>query len=505
MFQSAFQCAEPKTDQYAECKTENISNNGFKYYNLNNIEDIVTLFEKNNDKKYYSIKKYDIDRIIKILRKETEEKSILETDNLKMITKIEKSKKIGRAFSDRFNLFNTLWTNLKKSFETESLPYPNGGLCGSFMRQFFELPYALENEFSEIGYGNPIGHDLDIVIFTDIDNYYKKDLFEHFCKTMRKYQDHINFSLINPELIKPIQISNKTLIQVTDATIYSTDIRENDPIGKRNLIDIPHYVFKFKDNKDNSIIEIDVVACKPISLIEWTNIDFDVNSIIFNDSGLHCDYNTNFTKILNNIRNKEAKCHIDFLELTKKVEEPGLLRSEKIPYLMQIAWTIRNRFKLLNVGYKNITGHKLVDFSINTTEDCIITSCKAPYFDITLKCKHKISLMAFIGILEESNYDSSQAIKCPFCREDLKINCVSKECSQLQIFEIKNLNDIFSDKFTNCKSEEKEEVKLISEDSDEYIKTLIQKKTLEPSNLPIDTSISPNWNIGRIRNAWDNS
>jgi hypothetical protein len=510
---NAVQDTETNTDskkEFNKTKTENNSNHSFKYYNLNNIQDIIGLFEKNNDKKYYSLKKYDVNRIIKILKKQHEDKIIIDADNIKMKNKLEKSKKIGKAFSDRFNLFNTLWTNLKKSFEIGTLPYPNGGLCGSFLRQFFELPYALENEFSEVGYGNPIGHDLDIVIFADIDPQYKKELFECFYKTMKKYQDHINFSLVNPELIKPIEISEKILVQVSDATIYQKDIKESDPIGKKNLIDIPHYIFKFKDKIDNSIIEIDVVACKPTNLAEWTNIDFNVNGIMLNDYGFHCDYNTPFTKLINCIRNKEAYCYIDFLELSSKAEQLGLLRCEKVPYLMQIAWTMRNRFKLLNVGYKNITGHNLVDYSINTTEDCPITSCKAPYYDITLNCKHKLSLMAFIGILEESNYESSQAIKCPLCRDDLKVNCISKECSEVEIFELKTLNDILAEKLTNCKPEEKEEIKFLSEDSDEFIKTLIQKKASENynltnSNLTVDTNIPPNWNIGRGRTGWDNS
>ena len=486
----------------------------FKYVNLNNVQDIINLLEKNNASKFYSLKKYDMDRIINILKKQNEER-------IMMAKKIEKSRKIGKAFSDRFNLFNVLWTNLKKSFDIDLLQTPNGGLCGSFIRQFFELPYALENEFSEVGYGNPIGHDLDIIIFKNIGDADKTVLYECFYDTMKKYQDHINFSLINPELVKPIEISDKVLIQVCDATIRSRNIKQNDPIGKTNLLDIPHYIFKFKDKFDNSIIEIDVVAHKPNNLVEWVNVDFNVNSLILNDYGIHSNDNsrqTSFIQIINCIRKKEAQCYIDFFELGFKAQEYGLLRYEKVKYLMQIAWTMRNRFKLLNVGYKNIVGTNIVDYSINTTEECFITSCKPPYFDITLKCKHKLSLMAFIGILEETDSQYySQSIRCPLCRDDLQINYVTKECSELETYQLKSLSDILENKLTDCKLEDKEEVKFISEESDDYIKSLIHKNVSNvssnssrsyndlPQLVPSDDNYPRIRNIGRRRGNWDNS
>jgi hypothetical protein len=493
-----------------EQKTRNKS---FKYVNLNNVQDIIKLLEKNNASKFYSLKKYDMDRIITILKKQNEE-------HIMMAKKIEKSRKIGKAFSDRFNLFNVLWTNLKKSFDIDLLQTPNGGLCGSFIRQFFELPYALENEFSEVGYGNPIGHDLDIIIFKNIADANKTVLYECFYETMKKYQDHINFSLINPDLVKPIEISDKVLIQVCDATIRSRNIKQNDPIGKTNLLDIPHYIFKFKDKFDNSIIEIDVVAHKPNNLIEWVNVDFNVNSLILNDYGIHSNDSsrqTSFIQIINCIRKKEAQCYIDFFELGLKAQEYGLLRYEKVKYLMQIAWTMRNRFKLLNVGYKNIVGSNIVDYSINTTEECFITSCKPPYFDITLKCNHKLSLMAFIGILEETDSQYSQSIRCPLCRDDLQINYVTKECSELETYQLKSLSDILENKLTDCKLEDKEEVKFLSEESDDYIKSLIHKNVSNvssnssrsyndlPQLEPPDDNYPRIRNIGRRRGNWDNS
>jgi len=177
---------------------------------------------------------------------------------------------------------------------------------------------------------------------------------------------------------------------------------------------------------------------------------------------------------------------------------------------------MRNRFKLLNVGYKNIVGSNIVDYSINTTEECFITSCKPPYFDITLKCKHKLSLMAFIGILEETDSQYySQSIRCPLCRDDLQINYVTKECTELETYKLKSLYDILENKLTDCKLEDKEEVKFLSEESDDYIKSLIHKNVSNvssnrsyndlPQLEPPDDNYPRILNIGRRRGNWDNS
>jgi hypothetical protein len=483
---------------------------------LNTIDDVIEFLELNNSKKYNSLKKYDVDRIIKLLKKTNLQINTLNDDiestttyMTQLKTQNNKTKKIGKAHTDRIEIFTKLFRNFKKLFEPEYCL--DGGVNGSWIRQLFELPYALANNFSDIGFGNPLGHDLDLVLMNtrdiNIESYNAK-----FIKIMKSFQEHVNLSAVS-ELINPIIIANKTLIQVSDNTVTQDAIKEGDPIGKKILLDIPHYIFKFKDLDDNSIFEVDILAYKPQSSEGWTTVDFNVNQYVLNEKGIvksrNDDYwsssiiGEDFFEFLDSIKKREAVCKIDFDTILDNTKRWGLLRQDKVSYFMQIAFVLTNRFKILNVGYTNITSRlNMIDYAINKTEECPITGCQPPYYEITLKCLHKISLMCFIGILEESKFESSEAIRCPICRNDFDVNLIDKKPEKLQYFELKNMNDIVKKQLENCYLEEKEESKIQSDDSEDYIQSLINKKP-EPLNLrQIDNPLP---RIGRGRSNWDTS
>jgi hypothetical protein len=142
----------------------------------------------------------------------------------------------------------------------------------------------------------------------------------------------------------------------------------------------------------------------------------------------------------------------------------------------------------------------MLDYSINKTDECAITGCQPPYYEITLKCLHKLSIMSFIGILEESVFDSSEAIRCPICRSDFDINLVDKKPNKYEYFDLMSINNIINKKLENCFLEEKEEAKVQSNDSEEYIKSLITKK--QPNT---DNSVLQPIRIGRGRRNWETS
>jgi hypothetical protein len=473
---------------------------------LNTIENVIEFLELNNSKKYNSFKKYDIERIVKFLKKTQCHINTLTEENNELQIKTEKTQKIGKAHTDRIEIFSQLFKNFKKMFEPEY--YLDGGLHGSWIRQLFELPYAIANGFKYIGYGNPIGHDLDLILMNTmpfhIDTYAAK-----FIKIMKSFQEHVTLSTVS-DLIKPIVIANKTLIQVSDSTILNADIKESDPIGKKVLTDIPHYIFKFKDNEDNSIFEVDVLAYKPRSRDGWTNADFNVNQYLMNDKGIMNSIGENwntpvveneFFDFLDSIKNREAICKIDFKEIIDNTKRWGMVRKEKVAYFMQIAFMLTQRFKILNVGYTDIFSNtEMLDYSINKTDECAITGCQPPYYEITLKCLHKLSIMSFIGILEESVFDSSEAIRCPICRSDFDINLVDKKPNKYEYFDLMSINNIINKKLENCFLEEKEEAKVQSNDSEEYIKSLITKK--QPNT---DNSVLQPIRIGRGRRNWETS
>ena len=494
------------SDKSSETNTSDASQNSqnYSYYycKIKNISDVVKFLKNTNKKKKYnSIRKYDLDRIIEVLEANETESKKKDEEIISQKAFINKSKSIGKAHKDRMEIYTTLWNNLKNQFN--STVRPNGGITGSFIRQLFELPHAMANSFTEKGFGNPIGHDLDIVLFFNLTEYDKAAVAEEFHKIMKKYQEHVTFSGLNSDLCKPIEISNKKLIQISDVTLKDTDLKLNDPIGKRVLIGVPHYVLKFKDNEDHTIFEVDLLAYKPSITDGWTNTDFNVNGLIMGEFGVGIDHtDSTFNDFLTSISQRQAICHINFDEINYHATKQGFLREERVPYFMQFAWMLRNRFKILNYGYKSIVSNgSLIDYSINTDEDCCITSCAPPYYDIKFKCSHKLSLMAFIGILEESKFDSSQAIRCPMCREDLCVNLIMKEPEKPKLIEIKTYADIVSQELKQCKLEEKEEKKILSEDSDQYIKDMINKHnpTAEPSQT------NPPVYVGRGTFRWDTS
>lgn len=509
---SAAQSAVSKAEKTETPKTHDKvadPSHSYYYHKLKNVSDIVKYLKNTHKKKKYnSIRKYDLDRIIEILEATETENIKKEEELISQKAILNKNKLIGKAHIDRLEIFTTLWNNLKSQFTSMILPIsgvnmvqPNGGITGSFIRQLFELPHAMANDFSEKGFGNPIGHDLDIVLYFNLNEYDKAIITDAFHKIMKKYQEHITFSSLNSDICKPIVISNKKLVQICDATLKDTDIKPSDPIGKRVLIGIPHYVLKFKDISDSTVFEVDLLAYKPNITDGWTNTDFNVNGLIMGEFGVSLDHgDSNFNDFLTSIAKREAICHINFDEINYHATKTGFLREQKVPYFMQLAWMLRNRFKILNYGYKNIVSHgSLIDYSIQTEDDCCITSCAPPYYDIKLKCSHKISLMAYIGIIEESKFESSEAIRCPLCRDDLVVNLIMKEPENPKLIEIKTYADIINEELKDCKLEVKEEKKILSEDSDQYMKEIINK---QPSTeVP---SAEPRVHIvGRSYSNWD--
>jgi len=500
----------------------NTETKSYHYQKINSLEDVTSFLKEKNTNKFTKVNKSDIDRILKVLETQEEEKAALvaELNTLKQKT-VEsqennlfaiKAQKVGKAFVDRFTIFMVLWNTFTSIFKEYNIDI-DGGLNGSFIRQFFELPFSIAEQFKEEGFGNPIGHDIDIILATEslLSHSVEIVIKDVLTKTMKKYQEYINYSLINPELIKPIIIANKKLIQVSDVTIKSKDIKQNDPVGKKVLQDIPHYVLKFMDNIDKTIFEVDVMAFKPISRDGWNNCDFNVNSCLLNQYGLITkDKFNGFLDIISSIKNKEATCVIDFEMLNQNATRIGIFRDEKVPYHMQMAWMLNNRFKILNVGYNSIVSEsKIIDYSIANTEECIITGCKPPYYNINLNCGHQISLMSYIGIIEDSRFDSSEAIRCPLCRENLSVNLVNKLPQAPEKIQMTDISTVLNSKIEDCKLEEKEERCIISKDSEEYIRELINKKPSQPQSLPI---LSPSFNdpnssraIGRGRSSWDTS
>jgi len=422
-------------------------------------------------------KNYDLDDIGKIINKQKEleeeiinvkeknhqlEIQIMENKNI-----IDKSVKIGKDFVNKIKCI----LSLRKTFQ-ELLNTP-GYVGGSLIRQLFELPVALSELFDTPGYGNPIGRDIDIYLSL----YEDTDLKIKFQEKIKEINNYIQFHKISPQTFPPIKFGEYELIQITDSTLI--EMAENEMFGKKKLLNIPHYLFILKDS-NNIQITIDVLGWKPESDNYWPNYDFDVNKLYLLKDGIHGD---DFDNILNHIINKEARCEIN-LKLLHNTLTDVAPKSEKIPKLNQLIFFLTNRMKLIGNGYK-ICGLDVPDIFIEKKDHCPISNISPPYLSLNLICNHQMSIMTFIGIINEIN-NYTEAIRCPYCRNSIL----------MKFNEVESTNIISWVPFVphyepvQLIIQKSDEIQMFSSESQEYIRNILFKReepTLPPEredNIP---------------------
>ena len=309
---------------------------------------------------------------------------------------------IGSQFAGRLLMYKDIIKSLREFMD----PYQiTCAIVGSANRQLFELPFALEDGFTTKGYANPFGHDVDIVIFDSINDIItKKYDLDLVRQKIIKYMEYLN-----TEKSAGIFFGRHMVTDISDVTVSPNMVSIDDPIGKKYLVNIPHYNIKLTDS-DGNIIVVDIIGWHP-NIPLWPTGDFDVNTLKLNDNGIKCD--GNFLDIISNISKKEATCLID---LKKLYNNGGQC-------LQQLGFFLSNRLKIMTYGYTNIVSNHLYPELVNEAdEDCYITYCKPPYLAMKMNCGHKLSVMAFIMLLKnEFNY------KCPLCRTAFGINFVDKK------------------------------------------------------------------------------
>lgn len=365
-----------------------------------------------------------------------------------------------------------------------------GGIVGSFNRQLFELPFALKDSFKTKGYGQPSGRDLDFILFNNPVAESSKDSIQKKLKDlMDSIQQYLTFYNLAPESIPPAKIGHLTVVDIVDCTLIKASALEAP--GKKNLLNIPHYIIKLIDENKN-LIEFDILAWYPKQMAEWPPGDFDVNTIMLKRDGITINKKDNsLFKIIDHISKKEAMCEIDFKAL-HSVMTPYVItpRTAKIPNMLQMAFFFVNRLKIREAGYSTLTSVTcLPEFSVETKDDCYITGCNAPYINIKLECKHSISTMAFIGMFTEGKDDYSGAVKCPQCRKNLLVKFDSeKKPSCIDV----SWDPVIKIKKTSS-AEYKEETKIVSEslfseDSLEYTSSLAKSNATDEIATPITSS-----------------
>jgi hypothetical protein len=168
--------------------------------------------------------------------------------------------------------------------------------------------------------------------------------------------------------------------------------------------------------KDTDSISVDLIAWRYKEIV-----DFSVNNYILTYDGIRPLLEYNFLNYLENIHFEQTKYFFrpDLLQTLAYPPGKSLPRNEKLLHLSKMYELISNRvLKILPSNYK-ITKYNAV--SIESKDDCTITGCKAPYPILNLLCGHKLSIMAYKGILFKTSDNDTQSLRCPLCREDLKI------------------------------------------------------------------------------------
>ena len=226
--------------------------------------------------------------------------------------------------------------------------------------------------------------------------------------------------------------------------------------------------------------------------------DYDVNSLILCDRGIYTQHNTNFYSILNHINKREAECLIDFTKL-QSVLKTGLPKTERIPSLSTIGTFIANRFKILSFGYKNITSkYGVPEFEIENEEHCYITQCEPPYINLIFECKHKMSVVGYIGQILMNNCQYSEAYSCPQCRKDFLLNIINKppsETSYWTPFIISKREEIYESE----KSYKK--INILGEECKKTIKDYYKEETEQNHNINfIHSPLTINDSIHNISN-----
>ena len=317
-------------------------------------------------------------------------------------------------------------------------------IYGSFVRKIFD--YSLRfNKLKNINTGSFENSDINIIFMnsnTDDKIKVTSDFYKFIhhleCIQILNIKKTNNTVPINISLSSNIATNenvnnekNPIKINIESYCFYKYSYRSKKEISTydNNGKLVPRFLLEFHkiiDSGNNEIIsKYDVIR---VNLIAWRPIgcpEFSINSFFLNHSGIFTNNKFSsftFTEYLTNISNSEAV----FIKNLKEIQDLAFPEDNCLPREV--------KKKFLNQLYKNIAQPYLKvldnDFEIKgiipsiqfeKEEDCPLTGFSFPYPTVKLECNHKISLMAYKGIVN-NDLDSTEAIRCPYCRQDLKIN-----------------------------------------------------------------------------------
>ena len=363
---------------------------------------------------------------------------------------IDKLRDVGTDFTDKISICNSILKYINRYMNV------TGGVVGSFIRQMMELPflmkdvYKINDEDTEC-FGNPIDHDVDIVLIKDIGDKYKHNTRRAIINVMNR---------MNKEIGK-LKFGDYIVSEIGDVTVISVD--EFDPIGKQNLLNVPHYQIRLDKSetdiynlnsslvvvlgdeesppdRSRSII-IDIMAWYPeydpgsiernnkryyskILPTLWPTTDFDVNSLVMSKTGFTANSTGfNLFDMFENIEKRRTRCLIDLKQIHNEMNYcPDKIG--KIICLKQLSFFIGNRMKILSNGYKQITGN-IPDYGIESEKEDKITLSIPPYLVYKLECGHDISSHVLTSLMQKNTAENFNFL-CNKCGKDFKLKFSNK-------------------------------------------------------------------------------
>jgi len=183
---------------------------------------------------------------------------------------------------------------------------------------------------------------------------------------------------------------------------------------EKNGTIIPKAICYFKYKSDS--LTVSILAWKPTDIV-----DFNVNQFIITHYGITSFYNDSFLQYLEHIYFKECQYMTPLNILQQHAFPPDacISRKDKLTHLIPLySLMSHSYFKMISSGYTLLNYNCI---QIEHEIDCFITGCKPPYPKVVLVCGHSISMMAYKGILLSTSDTDTQSIRCPVCRNDLKL------------------------------------------------------------------------------------
>ena len=311
------------------------------------------------------------------------------------------------SFNQIFSRKNIISSRIKLCIILLKLCPIESYIAGSFIRLLFEFLFHIDSINNNDWISNPSQHTIHIILFKNV--YDRTNCIQSYLSIIKLLEYTMLISKTVPQKRNMCKISNYLINGIKEKDIDGTPVSE----------------ICFKNYDDEFILKISPWGHSFIS------IDFSVNSFILNRTGIvHNNYGHDnnphkfgFISFIENIQNKEIK----YIQQIDKFQSCAFPPDGSVPYDVKNKY-LQTFYSFININLLSLieSGYNLVgnypSINIERKDNCPITGALPPYPVIKLMCNHIISLMAYKGIINNKVSDSSESIRCPYCRENLIVS-----------------------------------------------------------------------------------